>query len=66
MTASEDMKVKVENGLAALLAVVDDHTITIGQATILGDLASSQKQFSQNLEKNYKNMVLKNDTTCCM
>ena len=51
MTASEDMEVKVEYRLAALLAVIDDHAITLGQATIFGDLASSQKKFSQNLEK---------------
>jgi len=51
LTASEDMEVKVENGLAALLAVVDDHAITFGQSTILGDLAGGQKQFSQKLKK---------------
>ena len=52
LTTSEDVKVKVEDRLAALLAVVDHDPVTLGQAAVLGHLASSQKKLAKNLEFN--------------
>ena len=52
LTSSEDVEVKVHDGLAALLAVVDDHSVTLCQAAVLGNLASGQQKLAQNLEGN--------------
>jgi len=46
------VEVKVHDGLAALLAVVDDHSVTLRQAAVLGNLASGQQKLAQNLEGN--------------
>lgn len=39
----------MKHGLAALLAVVDDHAVAVGEASILGHLASRQQELAEEL-----------------
>lgn len=49
MTTTENMEVKVKHRLATLLAIVDDNSVTVHQAALLGNLACSQQKLAENL-----------------
>jgi hypothetical protein len=55
------MEMKVKHRLATLLAIVDDNSITIDQAALLGNLACSQQKLAENLlwKKIYNKKILK-------
>lgn len=49
LSATQNVKVKMEDRLASVFAVVDDHSVTVAQSTLFGAGAGNQKQFSKDL-----------------
>lgn len=49
LLASEDVDVEMVDALAAFPAVVDDHSVALGQALLLGDLPGGHEEVAKEL-----------------